>query len=113
MLEQIRRNQDSGLPDIAIRARQAVLSQMLLSQGARRRYLSLTLAKTLEHWELGGGVYAGLDDRSKVWHATADYKLTSRLTVMLSAVRQDGPADSERALSPVASMVAARLRWLF
>ncbi|MFC5475545.1 hypothetical protein [Paraherbaspirillum soli] len=113
LLEQIQRNQTAPLPDIAIKARQAVLSQMLIAQGARQRYLSLTLSQTLADWDVSGGVYMSLEDRSKVWHALAEYKISSRLTWMLSAVHQDGRANSERALSPVANVLATRLRWLF
>ena len=113
LLEQVKCNQTTQLPEVVIKARQAMLSQMLIAQGARQRYLSLTLSQSVADWDLTGGVYMTLEDRSKVWHALAEYKISSRLTLMLSAVHQGGRANSERALSPVARILATRLRWLF
>ncbi|HEU4843518.1 MAG TPA: hypothetical protein VFT05_04570 [Burkholderiaceae bacterium] len=109
----IERNARAPLPDYVRKVLQAEVAQLLSSQGARRRYLSVSLAQTAGDWELGGGVYVGQDDRSKVWHGTADYHYTNRITLMLSALRQTGTAGSERALSPLSGTLAVRLRWVF
>ncbi|MBJ7310470.1 hypothetical protein ACFOLJ_24465 [Rugamonas sp. CCM 8940] len=106
-------NRQSALPPQAIGGLQAQLAQLLVSQGARRRYLSVSLAQTVGEWELGGGVYLGQEDRSRVWHGTADYHFDTRTTLMISALHQAGAADSERALSPLGSSLALRLRRLF
>lgn len=109
----IDRNQSLPLPDAARMGMQAQAAQMLVSQGARQRYVSVSLGHTVGDWELGGGVYAGRDDRSAVWHGTADYHYSPRITLMLSALRQSGAARSERGLSPLGSTLAVRGRWLF
>jgi hypothetical protein len=112
-LDQMKRNQATQLPDIAIKVQQAMLAQMLTSQGMRRRYLSLSLTQSMGAWEWGAGVYAGLDDHSRTWHGTAEYKYTPRISLLLSAIWQDGANNSERTLSPITNSVAARLRWLY
>lgn len=109
----IARDGEMPLPDAARKGMQAQVAQMLTSQGARRRYLSVTLGQTVGGWEFGGGVYVGQDDRSKVWHGTADYHYSNRVTLMLSVLRQTGAALSERVESPLGGDVAARLRWMF
>ncbi len=109
----VKANRESALPPQAIAGLQAQLAQLLVSQGARRRYLSVSLAQTAGDWELGGGVYVGQEDRSRVWHGTADYHFDIRTTLMISALHQAGAADSERALSPLGSSLALRLRRLF
>ncbi|PHV07082.1 hypothetical protein CSQ96_10930 [Janthinobacterium sp. BJB412] len=106
-------NREAALPAPAIAGLQAQLAQLLVSQGARRRYLSVSLAQTAGDWELGGGAYLGQDDRSRVWHGTADYRLDTRTTLMISALHQAGAAGSERALSPLGSSLALRLRRQF
>lgn len=109
----IERNIGLPLPEPVRQGLQAQVAQMLTSQGARRRYLSVSLAQTAGDWELGGGVYVGQDDRSKVWHGTADYRYSSRVMLMFSALRQSGAATTERGLSPLGGNLAARLRWVF
>ena len=109
----IDRNQSLPLQDIARKGLQAQAAQVLTSQGARQRYVSVTLAQTVGDWELGGGVYAGRDDHSAVWHGTADYRYSTRTTLMLSVLRQTGDARSERGLSPLGSRLAFRVRRLF
>lgn len=109
----VERNAQAPLPDYVRKGLQAAVVQLLPSQGARRRYLSVSLGQTAGDWELGGGVYVGQDDRSKVWHGTADYHYSTRLTLMLSALRQTGAGDSERALSPLGGILAVRLRGVF
>ncbi|OEZ98536.1 porin [Duganella sp. HH101] len=109
----IDRNQSLPLPDIARKGLQAQAAQVLTSQGARQRYVSVTLAQTVGDWELGGGVYAGRDDHSAVWHGTADYRYSPRTTLMLSVLRQTGDTRSERGLSPLGSRLAFRVRRLF
>lgn len=101
------------LPDAARKGLQAQAAQMLVSQGARQRYLSVSLGQTVGDWELGGGVYAGQDDHSAVWHGTADYHYSPRTTLMLSALRQTSAARTERGLSPLGSTFALRVRRLF
>ncbi|SFM61714.1 hypothetical protein [Rugamonas rubra] len=113
LLALVATNRESALPTPAIAGLQAQLAQLLVSQGARRRYLSVSLAQTAGDWELGGGVYLGQDDRSRVWHGTADYRLDTRTTLMISALHQAGAADSERTLSPLGSSLALRLRRQF
>lgn len=113
LLALVATNRESALPAPAIAGLQAQLAQLLVSQGARRRYLSVSLAQTAGDWELGGGVYLGQDDRSRVWHGTADYRLDTRTTLMISALHQAGAAGSERALSPLGSSLALRLRRQF
>ena len=107
------RHRSLPLPDIARKGLQAHAAQVLTSQGARQRYVSVTLAQTVGDWELGGGVYAGRDDHSAVWHGTADYRYSPRTTLMLSVLRQTGDARSERGLSPLGSRLAFRVRRLF
>ncbi|WP_332855733.1 hypothetical protein [Duganella sp. S19_KUP01_CR8] len=109
----IDRNQTLPLPDSARKGVQAQAAQMLVSQGARQRYVSISLGQTVGYWELGGGIYAGQDDRSAVWHGTADYHYSPRTTLMLSALHQTGDARSERGLSPLGRVVAVRVRHLF
>lgn len=113
LLQTIRRNQESALPVPVRQARLADLSQLLIATGARRHYLSLSLAHSLHAWDLNAGLYASLEDRSRVWHAGAEYKLSPALALLLAATRQSGTRDSERALSPIAGTLAARLRFTF
>lgn len=109
----IEHNQALPLPDLARKGLQAQLAQALVSQGARQRYLSVSLGHAVGDWEIGGGVYAGRDDSSAVWHGTVDYHYSPRTTLMLSALRQRGGTESERGLSPLGAMVSLRLRWAF
>ena len=103
----------AGLPQAVLRSAQAKFAARLQGQGARQHYASLTLSRTLGAWEVGGGIYAGLDDSSRVWHGQLDYAMTQRTRLMLSAVWQQGAEGSERELSPVGAVLAARIRWAY
>ncbi|MET3135150.1 hypothetical protein AAKU55_005453 [Oxalobacteraceae bacterium GrIS 1.11] len=100
-------------PDAPGKAQLAIASQMLLPQGVRQRYLDLNLTYALADWEWGGGVYAGVADWSRTWYASAKVALSPHASLMFSALSQDGPAQSEGALSPLAASVAARIQWRF
>ncbi|WP_426342394.1 hypothetical protein ACN9MZ_12310 [Pseudoduganella sp. S-14] len=91
----------------------ATLASRLPSLGARQHYASLTISEAAGAWDAGGGMYLGLDDSSRVWHGQVDYAFSARTHLMLSAMRQQGKAGSERALSPVKETLALRLRHAF
>jgi hypothetical protein len=80
---------------------------------APQRYVSLSLAQLLGSWDVNGGIYAGLDDRSRVWHALAEYSVSQRTKLMLSAVLHGDRWPDVRARAPVARSLAVRLRWMF
>jgi hypothetical protein len=105
----LRRQAQAELPPYIL----AALAARLSSLGARQHYASLTMSQAVGAWDLGGGLYKGLDDGSKVWHGQADYKFGTRTQLMLSVMRQQGKAGSERALSPVKEVLALRLRQAF
>ncbi|WP_028103869.1 hypothetical protein [Pseudoduganella violaceinigra] len=100
---------ESMLPPYAL----AQLAARLPSLGARQHYASVTLSQTAGSWDISGGAYMGLEDKSKVWHGQADFAINARTHLMLSMMRQQGAADSERALSPVKETLALRLRHAF
>jgi hypothetical protein len=91
----------------------ASLAARLPSLGARRHYGSATLSQAVGAWDIGGGLYQGFDDDSKIWHGQADYAFGARTHFMLSLMRQEGKNDSERALSPVKETLALRVRHAF
>lgn len=107
--EALRQQAQSNLPPHVL----AALAIRLPNLGARQHYASLTLSKAAGAWDCGGGVYLGLDDSSRVWHGQADYAFSSRTHLMLSVMRQQGKAGSERNLSPVKETLALRLRHAF
>jgi hypothetical protein len=107
--EALRQQAQSNLPPHVL----ARLASRLPSLGARQHYASLTLSKAAGAWDCGGGVYLGLDDSSRVWHGQADYAFSARTHLMLSVMRQQGKAGSERALSPLKETLALRLRHAF
>jgi hypothetical protein len=106
-------SQNPALPLIVQQARQATLAQLFIPQGLRRRYVSAMLATEGEQWNASAGLYWGVEDSGKVWYANAEYKLNPRLSLLFSGMLQQGPADSERSLSPVSSSLAARARLAF
>jgi hypothetical protein len=107
--EVLRQQAQSNLPPYVL----AKLAARLPSLGARQHYASLTMSKAAGAWDVGGGVYLGLDDSSRVWHGQADYAFSARTHLMFSAMRQQGKVGSERALSPVKETLAFRLRHAF
>jgi len=107
--EALQQQAQSALPPYVL----AQLAARLPALGARRHYASLTLSKVAGAWDIGGGCYVGMEDRGKVWHGQADYAFNARTHLMLSLMRQQGRAGSERALSPVKETLALRLRHAF
>lgn len=107
--EALRQQAGSSLPPHVL----ATLASRLPSLGARQHYASLTVSKAAGAWDVGGGMYLGLDDSSRVWHGQADYAFSARTHLMFSAMRQEGRNGSERALSPVKETLALRLRHAF
>ncbi|MGW8391659.1 hypothetical protein [Pseudoduganella sp. HUAS MS19] len=107
--ETLRQQAQSNLPPHVL----ATLASRLPSLGARQHYASLTVSKAAGAWDVGVGVYLGLDDSSRVWHGQADYALSARTHLMFSAMRQGGKTGSERALAPVKETLALRLRHAF
>ncbi len=107
--ETLRQQAQAKLPPHVL----ATLAGRLPSLGARQHYASLTVSKAAGAWDVGAGVYLGLDDSSRVWHGQADYALSARTHLMFSAMRQQGKDGSERALSPVRETLALRLRHAF
>ncbi|KQV46450.1 MULTISPECIES: hypothetical protein [unclassified Duganella] len=107
--EALRQQAQSNLPPHML----AKLASRLPTLGARQHYGSLTVSKAAGAWDVGAGVYLGLDDSSRVWHVQTDYAFSARTHLMFSAMRQEGKNGSERALSPVKETLALRLRHAF
>ncbi len=105
----LRQQAQSNLPPHVL----ATLASRLPNLGARQHYASLTVSKAAGAWDVGGGMYLGMDDSSRVWHGQADYALSARTHLMFSAMHQRGKSGSERALSPVKETLALRLRHVF
>ncbi len=112
-LELIDRDAGPQQPALLTQANRATLAQMLIPQGMRRHYLSLSATQTLAGCDLTAGVYTGLADGSQTWYASLEAPLSAHLRFGLAATRQAGGARSERGLSPVAGTLAIRLRGLF
>lgn len=100
-------------PGALVNANKAVVASLLQRRGARRHYLSLNADHAIDAFSASVGVYVGLADGSGTAYASSGYLIGKRTSISLSAVKTYGRPETEFALSPVASVYSARLKYSF
>jgi hypothetical protein len=102
-----------GFPDDYVKSNLAYDSEILISKGARRKYISLSADHSFGDLAANCGVYAGVADWSALYYCSVNYNINNNINLSVSETSFRGSNDSERHLLPVASSFTVRLKWLF